>query len=149
MKALMTTDTLLILRTQFVFFGDRPAASVTLIKPTAFQIVIDRYPVIEYKAFALPQALLLRNLLEVLENAAFQVVNLVKTLLFQVCRRFFTTNATCAEHGHFLVLCRIQILAYVFGELPERIRGRINSVFERANFHLVLIAGIHQQYIGA
>ena len=45
------------------------------------------------------------------------------------------------------MLRRIQVLFHVFRELPEGISGRIDGIFKGADFHFVLVAGIHQHHI--
>jgi hypothetical protein len=63
------------------------------------QPVADGDPFIKHKALAAPQALVLGNPFEVLEDATFKVIDLLHPGLLKERRRFLATNATGAEHG--------------------------------------------------
>ena len=56
---------------------------------------------IKDKAFTLPQALFGGDRFEVLENAAFEVIDLIKALFAHIGGRLFATDATGTEHGDF------------------------------------------------
>ncbi len=103
--------------------------------------------VIKYKALTFPQWFLFRNILKVLQNAAFQVINLFKPLLFHIGSRFLTTNATRTEHGNTFVFVRVEVFFDVIRELAEWFCMWIHSIFERTHFVLVLITGIDEHYV--
>src|SRR5690554_994522 len=90
--ALVAAHTLLIFRALFIVFGNGPATGVALVVITTLQVMVDGNPVVEYKTLALPQAPLLRHLFQVLQNAALEVIHLVKPLFFQVSGGLFATK---------------------------------------------------------
>ena len=58
-------------------------------------------------------------MLKIFENATFQMVDLLETLLQHEGRGFLAANATSAEHRHLFVLRRIEIFAYISDEIRK------------------------------
>ena len=71
------------------------------------QPVAHAHALVEHKAFALPGALLRWNFFQVLEDATFEVIHLVKTAQFHERSGFFAADTACAKHGHFGFFDRI------------------------------------------
>ena len=76
---------------------------MALVVFSALQPMVDRNPVIKYKALSVPQALLLRHLFEIFQNSTLEVIHLLETLLLQIRGGFLASNTAGAEHGHLLV----------------------------------------------
>ena len=66
----------------FIVLVDGTAARMTLIVMTRIQIVIYRNALIEHETLTFPERVFFRHIFQVLKNAAFKVVNLIKALLF-------------------------------------------------------------------
>ena len=76
-----------------------PAGSAQL-KMARLQVVADRNPLVKHKALALPTALCGRHGFKVLQDAAFEMVDLIEALGAHEGGRFFAADAAGAEHGH-------------------------------------------------
>ena len=63
--------------------------------------------IVEYEAFAFPLAVGGGNFCEVFEDAALEVINVLKALGEEVGGGFFAADATRAEESNLLVLVRI------------------------------------------
>src|SRR5690606_32583480 len=113
----------------------RMTAGVALVEGAWCQVVSHSYPVIEHEALTIPLALLGRHFLEIFKNAAFEVIDLIKTFLEHEARGFFTADAAGAEHGDFLVLLRIELLTHVVGKFAERFGLWIDRALEGADRH--------------
>lgn len=66
--------------------------------------MVNRDPLIEDEAVALPRALLFRHRFDVLQDAAAQVIHLFEALIQHVGRRLLATYSARAEHGYPLML---------------------------------------------
>jgi len=75
--------------------------------------------IIEYKTLALPAVFFSWYFLQIFQNSAFEMKNTFEAHLFKQSSGFFTTYATCAEHGYFLVSSRIQMRLCEFGEFSK------------------------------
>ena len=117
-----------------------------------FQPVVQRHPLIKNKALPLPAALGFRHLLEVLEDAAAQVVHLPETLLLQVAAGFFAADPAGAEHGDALAallfdqgpqrgLCPLR-------EVAEALGAGVDGPLEAADRRFVAVAGVDHQGVG-
>src|SRR5690606_15424233 len=102
-----TTDPLLKLRVQLVCLRDGHAAGMALIVTALLQAVIDCHTIIEDEALALPQRLLLGYLLEVLQNASLQVIDLLEAQLLEIGRGLLAADAAGAEHRHLALPRRV------------------------------------------
>src|SRR5690606_12974817 len=74
------------------------------------EVVPQRYPFVENEALAPPQALLGWDLLEIFQDAALEMVDLVEALLLQICRRLLTAYAAGAKHRDFGLLPSIEVV---------------------------------------
>ena len=69
---------------------------MTLIKGTSLQPVIYSHTIIKYETLAFPLAFRFRHLFEVLQNPAFEVIDILKPLLTKIRRGFFAANTSCS-----------------------------------------------------
>src|SRR5690554_3901134 len=110
--AMRAADALLELWRSHIFSGYRMTAGMALIEGARCQVMPHGYPVIEYKTLALPFGLLYRHLFQVFQNAALEVVDLLEAFLEHKAGSLLTADAAGTEHGHFLVLLRIELLTH-------------------------------------
>ena len=81
--------------------------------------VPDGHPFVEDEALAGPEAFFLRDAFEVLENPAFQVIDLSDPGLLEQGGGFFATNTTGAEHGDPRLSLRVDSIVEPLRELAE------------------------------
>ena len=112
------------------------------------QRVADADSLIKDEALSPPQAVALRHLFKVFQDAALQVKDLWHALLQQEVRRFLTPDAAGAEHRHALVSEPPRIRAPPGRELAKAARPRIDRAFKRADGDLVIVAGVDDDDIG-
>src|SRR5690606_12778946 len=122
-------------------------AGMALVEGARRQVMADGDPVVEHEALASPLALLGGHFLQILENAALEVVDLLESFLEHDAVRLLAAEAAGAEHGDLLVLLPIALLTHVLGELSEGPGLRINSPFKGAYGHLIVVAGVDQQHL--
>src|SRR5687768_14085748 len=97
-----------------------------MIAPGALlQILIQRKPLVEDKAFALPQTFIPIRLLQITEDAAFELEDLFKSELLQVRSKLFTPDPASAEHSDLRVSFGIEILRNKRREVTELFGSRI------------------------
>ena len=117
-----------------------------------FQLVVEGHPLIENEAFPPPAAVLLRNLLEVLENAASQVMHFTKPLLLQVAAGFLAADTAGAEHGDPLRGGAVhQGAKLAFGPLrkvPEAVGAGVDGTGKAADGGFVVVARVDHQRVG-
>ncbi|OAG71728.1 hypothetical protein A0J51_03142 [Gluconobacter japonicus] len=94
-------------RRRLVLFADRTTAGMTDIVTANFQTMLHRDTLIEHEAFAFPEALFFRNGLQILQNTALKMINLIQPFGFHKRRGLLATDPPSAEHGNFrhLALC--------------------------------------------
>ena len=94
-------------RRRLVLLTDRTTAGMTDIVTADFQTMLHRNTLIEHKAFAFPEAFFFRNGLQIFQNAALKMINLIQPFGLHKRRGFLTANTTRAEHGilRHLALC--------------------------------------------
>ena len=87
-----------------------------------------------------------RDRLEVGEDAALEMVNLVDAFLLEKCRRFFTANAARAEHGHPSRCSsrseRVACAAEPRRKFLEACGSRIDRSGKRTNCNFIFVARI-------
>jgi hypothetical protein len=127
---------LLLLRRQ------RRQALETLGRIGFLQRRVDADALVEDEAF--PAIVGATTLLEVLENAPVQLQHIPETLRLHVGTGFLAADAARAEHHDGLVLQLRRQFRHGSGEIPEMIHARRHCVLERAELHLVVIAGVEQ-----
>ena len=110
------------------------------------QAVTDADPLIEDEAFALPQALFRRHFLKIFQDPALEVIDFFHAFSLQEGGRLFAADAASAEHRHFrrgtLTQQRVAAGAKPVGKIAEAGSLRIDCPFERADSHLIVIAGV-------
>ena len=104
--------------------------------------------IVKYEAFTLPLALGSRNFLQVFEDTALEMVDVLKALGEEIRTGFFTTDAASAEHGDVLVLLGIELGCDVCGEFGEGISVWIDRSSKATDFDFIVVAGINYQYVG-
>ena len=113
------------------------------------ELVVDAHPLVKDVALPLPAAALLRDLLEVTQDPALQVVNILKALLQQVGGALLATNPAGAEHGDRLRSLLIhqgpQGVLHPSGELAKTLGTGVDRAGEAAHLHFVAVAGVHHQ----
>ena len=112
------------------------------------QVLINGDAVIEYETFTAPQAFVFFHGLKIFEDAAIEVIDLLKALLHQVVRRLFAANTASAEHRNLAVFLWIKLCINELWKLPERLSIGRYSILKRADAALIGIAGIDGQHIG-
>ena len=85
--------------------------------------MVHRNPLVEHIALAAPETLLLRNGLQVFQDAAAQVVDLLEALVLQIGRGLFAANAAGAEHGNGALLLTLELAGHVVGKLAKILRA--------------------------
>src|ERR1700760_1136610 len=88
----------------------RCALAKTMAKRCAF---------VEHEAFAAPAAFGFRDLFEIIQDTALEMIDLGETLREQIARGLFAANAAGAEHGDFPILRRIEMTRGKLLELPK------------------------------
>ena len=78
----------------------------------------------------------------VLNDAAVELKNMAKTLVFEPRTRFFAPNTARAIHDDFPIFMPPQYFADHLEFIAESFRGRTNGVCEETNFRFVVIAHI-------
>lgn len=79
------------------------AVGTTIFESGAAVFVGDGDALVEYEALALPQGIFWVDGLKVVEDATFEVVDVLVTLVPQVGGGFLTTDATGAKHRDSLI----------------------------------------------
>ena len=115
---------------------------------TLFQPVADADAVIKDKTFALPRAFLLRDFLEILEDAAFEVEHVLDPLPQKEVRRFLAADATGTEHRDALVVKPVAVFFPPRGKFAKALSFRIDRALKRADGHLVIVPGVDDRDIG-
>ena len=116
---------------------------------SGFELVVHRDPLVEDEALPRPTAGRFRHRFQVAQNAALEMVDPGKTLLQQIGRGLFATDAPGAKHGDLLGLALLhqglEPGGNPLGKLPKAGGARINGPDKGAKGHLVVIAGIDHQ----
>src|ERR1700744_2797834 len=94
-------------------FKLRPAVRFCL---ALAQAMAERDALVEDETLATPAAFTLRNMFEIIQDAALEVINLTEALREQIARRFFTADAAGAEHRDLSMFLRIEMTG---GEILE------------------------------
>ena len=107
-----------------------------------------RDALIEHEALAVEAALGFGDRFEIFEDAALEVEHLLEPLLEHIGRGLLAANAAGAEHRDLRMLGRIEP-RHVILELGKALRLGIAGIAERAELHLVVVAGIDQRHVVA
>src|SRR4028118_104368 len=98
-KAIRAGNALFVLRSRFICFRDRMPTAFTAIVGSCCQSLSDGDTLVEDKTLTLPETFLDWDFLQILENAAFEVIHLLKALIQQKRGGFFTANTTRTKQG--------------------------------------------------
>ena len=115
------------------------------------QRVIYRNPPIKNKALALPPAVFRWDILEILQDPAFKVIDFIKPQSLHKGAGFFTSDTTSAIHRYFLGPARRWLVSQRMGPLrkiTEILGQRIYRTFKHADRRFIGVTGIDKQYIG-
>ena len=102
---------------------------------------------IEDKAIAVPCTVIGWDVLEILKDTAFEVIDVFKAVGEHIARGFFAANAACAVHCDFLIFRRVELFFDPFGEFGEDFGVWIDCPFECTELGLVIIARIKHDYV--
>src|SRR5690606_24756019 len=102
----------------------------------------NRNPFVKNKAFAIPTAFFLRDLFEIFQNTAFELIYLVKPQTFDKGSSLLAANPPGAEHSYFLAFQRFSILLYPFRKLPKRLGLWVECPFKSPDCDFIIIARI-------
>src|SRR5947199_9692908 len=97
-----------------------------LVRLSLPQHVAQRHTFVEYKTLAAPAALLLRHAFEIAQDAALEVIDLIKPLRQQIGTGLLAPDTAGAEHRDPFVLCRVELLCGEFLELPKAIDAGVD-----------------------
>ena len=106
------------------------------------QAVGDRNALVENEAFAVPKALSLRHLLQIFQDAAFEVEHFFDPKRAHIGRRLLAAYAAGAEHGYLAALHLLPVLLRPLRELAKAVRLGVEGVAEGAERNLVVIARV-------
>src|ERR1700743_2448885 len=109
-------------------------------------IMVHRHSLIEDVAGPPPRARLHRDLFQVLQDPALQVVHLWKALLQHERRSLLEANTTGTEHRHLAMLLGVEVLAHIRRKVRERSKRRRERSRKRSNLGLVGIARIEHKH---
>src|SRR5437867_7385417 len=112
------------------------------------QPVAQRHTFVEYKTLAAPAALLLRHTFKIPQNAALEVIDLIKPTGQQIGTSLLAPDTAGAEHRDLLVPGGIEFLRGEFLELPKALDAGVDGAFEGAHHHLESVAGVDHQRVG-
>ena len=113
--------------------------------------MIHCHAAIKDKAFALPAAVFLRDILKIFQNATLQMVDLVKALGLHQRACFLAADAAGAEHRQFAWTRSIIAAGQgggPFGKFAKAVGFRINRAAETANGCFIAITGVDHHHIG-
>src|ERR1700738_4331130 len=112
------------------------------------QAVTERDALVEDETLAAPSAFTLRNLFEIIQDAALEVIDLGKTLPEQIARSLFAADAAGAEHRDLSMPRRIEMVGGVILEPAKACDRRIGGAFEGADRNLERVARVDEHRIG-
>src|SRR3569623_2410002 len=128
------------------FGADRHAAGAAQAVRAVRETVPDRDALSEHETFAFPAAFRFRNLFEIGEDAALEMVDRGHALRSQQGRRLLATNAPGAEHRDARGAGDLVAMGCVPGGKVAEARGlRVDGPPEGADLHLIVVARVEQQ----
>ncbi len=107
------------------------------------------HALVEDEALAPPQALLGGHLFEIFQDAALEMENVLEAERLHIGRRLLAANAAGAEHRHLAAFEFLTMLFHPGGEFAEACGPGIERALEGADRHLVGVARVDDQGIGA
>src|SRR3954468_5698372 len=115
--------------------------------PLLLQTMTQRDALVEHETVAAPSAVGFRDLLQISQDAALEVVDLGKTLREQMRACLLAPNAAGAEHRDPLVPDRIELARGEALELAEILYLGIACALERPQRDLERIARVEHQHV--
>ena len=103
---------------------------------------------VEDEAGALPEAFLFRNIFQVFQNPALEMIDILIALGAHEGGCLFTANAAGAEHGDGFALVFDPGLLHPARELAEGLGLGIDGSLERADADFIVVAGVDQNRVG-
>src|SRR5882672_6205721 len=119
-----------------------------IVRSSLPQPVAQRHTFVEYKTLAAPAALLLGHAFEIPQDAALEVIDLIKSTGQQIGAGLLAPDTSGAEHRDPLVLRRVEFLRGEFLELPKAFETGIDRALKSAHRHLERAAGIDDKCVG-
>lgn len=124
------------------------AAGADLILGGGGEVVVDGHAVIEHIAGAGPEGLVGRDFLEVFQDAAFQMVDVLVSLLLEVGGGLFAADTAGAVHGDGDGFVGREVVLQPAREFSERAGGGVLGAVEDADGDFVIVAGIYGDRAG-
>src|SRR5690606_4176413 len=133
-------------RGSLLFCTERQAACTAKFIIARLKAMTDRHPLVEDKALALPQAVFLGHVLEILQDTALEVIDLIIAKRAHVGCRLFAADSAGTEHGNLALAMQSAALGPLlldpFRKLGETRRFRVDGTLERADLVFVVVPGI-------
>ena len=126
-----------------VFDGERLLAGVTLGCRRFLEPRIQRHTLVEDEAVA--GVMVAAALLEILQDASLQLVDLLKAFLLHERARLFAPDAAGAKHHDRLLLQLRREFPHRRRKIAEVIHADRQGVFKGAEPHLVVVSGVEER----
>ena len=97
---------------------------------------------VKHKTFAI--VVIAADFLEILEDAAVELEDVLVTFVFHERPRLFAADTAGAEHHHWLLFEFVRQLADGVGKFAKGVDVGDDGSLECAEFDLVVVAGIQQ-----
>ena len=130
-------------RVALLFKCEWRLADEALIAGRLFQVRIDADALVEYEALAI--VVRVTAVLEVFEDAAVELKNLLEPLALHERPGLLATDAAGTEHDDGLLLQFVGELLHRFGELAKLVDPQQQRILECPQLHFVIVAGIEQR----
>ena len=146
--AMVAADACLIGGMPAVGIGQWHAAGMAHVIGPGLQRLIDRHPAVKDKALALPAAVRLRHILEIFQDAALQVIDLVEPHILHQRAGLLAADASGAEHGQLFRPVRIgRQLRGPFGKFAKAVGLRVDGAIKGADRGFIGVAGVDHHHI--
>src|SRR5258708_10517915 len=111
------------------------------------QSVAERDAVVKAKTFAMPAALGFRHVFQIVQDSAFEMIDLGKTARQQIGAGLFAADAAGAEHRDPPMLCRIEMARRKFLKLAKTLEAGIDGARESAQRDLEGVTRVDQERV--
>src|SRR5580692_6073263 len=111
------------------------------------QSVAERDAVVEHETFAVPAALRFRHGFQIVQDAALELINPVKTARQQIGAGLFAADAAGAVHRHASMLVGIEMARDKILELPKACDAGIERTGKTADRNLERVSCVDHQRI--
>src|SRR5438045_4225138 len=106
-------------------------------------------PIIKNKIF--PSEFIMKifffHFIGIINNAAFQMKNIFKTIVQHVCAGLFAADAACAIHNDVLIFIFFQHINSHRQLLTKSIRRNLNCIFKMAYFIFIMVAHVNNNCV--